>query len=52
MNALSPELQQQLAFVQGFDSVWLGVLGMGFVYGLTLCSLTCIPLITPLIFAS
>ncbi len=52
MNALTPELQQQLALVQAFDSVWLGVLGMGFVYGLTLCSLTCIPLITPVIFAS
>jgi sulfite exporter TauE/SafE len=52
MNALSPELQQQLEFLQGFDSIWLGVLGMGFIYGLTLCSLTCIPLITPIIFAS
>ncbi len=52
MNALSPELQQQVAVLQAFDSVWLGALAMGFVYGLTLCSLTCIPLITPLIFAT
>ncbi|MEJ2590542.1 MAG: sulfite exporter TauE/SafE family protein [Candidatus Thiodiazotropha sp.] len=52
MTPLSPELQQQLDFLQGFDSIWLGVLAMGFLYGLTLCSLTCIPLITPTIFAS
>ncbi|MEJ2593009.1 MAG: sulfite exporter TauE/SafE family protein [Candidatus Thiodiazotropha sp.] len=52
MTPLSPALQQQLDFLQGFDSIWLGVLAMGFLYGLTLCSLTCIPLIAPVIFAS
>ena len=50
--ALSPELQQQLDLLQGFESVYLGVLAMGFLYGLTLCSLTCIPLVTPYIFAT
>jgi sulfite exporter TauE/SafE len=52
MSPPPPELQQLLDFMQGFDSVWLGVLAMGFLYGLTLCSLTCIPLIAPYIFAT
>jgi sulfite exporter TauE/SafE len=52
MTPPPPELQQLLTFSQGFESVWLGVLAMGFIYGLTLCSLTCIPLITPYIFAT
>lgn len=52
MNTLSPQLQQQLNLLQDFDSIYLGVLAMGFLYGLTICSLTCIPLITPYIFAT
>ncbi|MCU7935326.1 MAG: sulfite exporter TauE/SafE family protein [Candidatus Thiodiazotropha sp. (ex Dulcina madagascariensis)] len=50
--AVSPELQLHLDILQGFGSVYLGVLAMGFFYGLTLCSFSCIPLIAPYIFGT
>ncbi len=48
----SPVLQIHLDILQSFESVYLGVLVMGFFYGLTLCSFSCIPLIGPYIFGT
>ncbi len=50
--AVSPELQMHLDILQGFGSIYIGVLVMGFFYGLTLCSFSCIPLIGPYIFGT
>lgn len=50
--AATAEQTLLLELLQGFESLYLGVLAMGFFYGLTLCSLTCVPLITPYIFAT
>jgi len=50
--AASPELQIHLDILQGFGSIYFGVLVMGFFYGLTLCSFSCIPLIGPYIFGT
>ena len=47
-----PMIEQHIALVQGFGSVHLGVLAMGFFYGLTLCSFSCIPIIAPYIFGT
>jgi sulfite exporter TauE/SafE len=48
----SPELQIHLDLLQGFGSIYVGVLVMGVFYGLTLCNFSCIPLIGPYIFAT
>ncbi|MCP3669381.1 MAG: hypothetical protein GY814_02875, partial [Gammaproteobacteria bacterium] len=48
----SPILQMHLNILQGFESVYIGMLVMGFFYGLTLCSFSCIPLIGPYIFGT
>lgn len=45
-------LQMHLDILQGFGSIYVGVLAMGFFYGLTLCSFSCIPLIGPYIFGT
>ncbi|BCO29995.1 hypothetical protein TspCOW1_00980 [Thiohalobacter sp. COW1] len=50
--ATTPELQIHIDYLQGFGSVYLGVLTMGFFYGLTLCSFSCIPLLSPYIFST
>jgi thiol:disulfide interchange protein DsbD len=48
----SPELQIHLDMLQGFGSVYIGVLVMGLFYGLTMCNFSCIPLIGPYIFGT
>jgi len=50
--AAAAEQTLLLELLRGFESLYVGVLAMGFFYGLTLCSLTCVPLITPYIFAT
>lgn len=40
-------IEQHIALIQGFDSIYMGVLAMGFFYGLTLCSFSCLPIIAP-----
>ncbi len=45
-------IEQHIALVQGFGSVHMGVLAMGFFYGLTLCSFSCIPVIAPYVFGT
>jgi thiol:disulfide interchange protein DsbD len=49
---LSPELQVHLDLLQGFGSIYMGVLVMGLFYGLTMCNFSCIPLIGPYIFGT
>ncbi len=48
----TPELQAHLDLLQGFGSIYLGVLVMGLFYGLTMCNFSCIPLIGPYIFGT
>jgi thiol:disulfide interchange protein DsbD len=50
--AVTPELQIHLEMLQGFGSVYIGVLVMGLFYGLTMCNFSCIPLIGPYIFGT
>jgi thiol:disulfide interchange protein DsbD len=50
--ATSPELQMHLDMLQGFGSIYMGVLVMGLFYGLTMCNFSCIPLIGPYIFGT
>ncbi len=45
----APALQLHLDMLQNFESIYVGMLAMGFFYGLTLCNLSCIPLIGPYI---
>lgn len=45
-------IDQHIALVEGFGSVYLGVLAMGFFYGMTLCSFSCLPIIAPYIFGT
>ncbi len=47
-----PVIDQHIALVQGFDSIYMGVLAMGFFYGITLCSFSCLPIIAPYIFGT
>jgi sulfite exporter TauE/SafE len=47
-----PAIGAYLAPFEGSGSVYLGVLAMGVFYGLTLCSLACLPLVTPYVFAT
>lgn len=47
-----PVIDQHIALVQGVGSTYLGVLAMGFFYGLTLCSFSCLPVIAPYIFGT
>ena len=51
MSDMSPIISEVTRF-QVFGSVYMGVLAMGFFYGLTLCSFSCLPLIGPYIFAT
>jgi cytochrome c-type biogenesis protein len=48
-TAPAPALQMHLDMLQNFESIYVGMLAMGFFYGLTLCNLSCIPLIGPYI---
>jgi thiol:disulfide interchange protein DsbD len=48
----APELQIHLDMLQGFGSIYVGVLVMGLFYGLTVCNFSCIPLIGPYIFGT
>lgn len=48
-TAPAPALQMHLDVLQNFESIYIGMLAMGFFYGLTLCNLSCIPLIGPYI---
>lgn len=54
MTPVSPAtaLQMHLDMLQNFESIYVGMLAMGFFYGLTLCNLSCIPLIGPYIFGT
>jgi thiol:disulfide interchange protein DsbD len=47
-----PAIGPYLAPFGGAGSLYLGVLAMGFFYGLTLCSFACLPLITPYVFGT
>lgn len=47
-----PAIGAYLAPFGGSGSVYLGVLAMGFLYGLTLCSFSCLPLVTSCVFAT
>jgi sulfite exporter TauE/SafE len=47
-----PAIGPYLAPFGGAGSLYLGVLAMGFFYGLTLCSFACLPLVTPYVFAT
>jgi thiol:disulfide interchange protein DsbD len=47
-----PAIAELTAQLEGFGSIYVGVLAMGFFYGLTLCSFSCLPLITPYIFGT
>ena len=46
-----PAIEQQLSLLAWFSSDYIGVLAMGLFYGLTLCSLSCLPMLTPYFFA-
>ncbi len=46
-----PAIEQQLSLLGWFSSDYIGVLAMGFFYGLTLCSFSCLPMLTPYLFA-
>ncbi len=46
-----PAIEQQLALLGWFSSDLIGILAMGFFYGLTLCSFSCLPLLAPYLFA-
>ena len=48
----SPELLAHLTMLMGFSSIYVGVLMMGFFYGLTLCSFSCLPLVGSYIFGT
>ena len=52
MTEVSAGVQMHLDILNGFGSIYIGVLVMGFFYGLTLCSFSCIPLIAPYIFGT
>jgi thiol:disulfide interchange protein DsbD len=41
-----------MAELQSFGSIYIGVLAMGFFYGLTLCSFSCLPLVGPYVFGT
>ncbi|MEJ2124695.1 MAG: sulfite exporter TauE/SafE family protein [Alphaproteobacteria bacterium] len=47
-----PAIGPYLAPFGGAGSLYLGVLAMGFFYGLTLCSFACLPLVTPYVFGT
>ncbi|PLX37866.1 MAG: hypothetical protein C0606_06275 [Hyphomicrobiales bacterium] len=47
-----PPIGAYLAPFEGLGSIYLGVLAMGFFYGLTVCSLSCLPLVAPYVFAT
>ena len=47
-----PAIEQQLALLGAFNSEYIGVLAMGVFYGLTLCSFSCLPMLTPYLFAA
>ncbi len=51
-GAVNPEVMLHLDLLGGFDNVAVGVLTMGFFYGLTLCSLSCLPVIAPYLFSA
>ncbi len=46
-----PAIEQQLSLLGWFSSDYIGVLAMGLFYGLTLCSFSCLPMLTPYLFA-
>ncbi len=47
-----PAIGAYIAPFGGTGSLYLGVLAMGFFYGLTLCSFSCLPLVTSCVFAT
>ncbi|MCW8861775.1 MAG: sulfite exporter TauE/SafE family protein [Rhodospirillales bacterium] len=47
-----PDLLLHFDLLKGFESIHAGVLTMGFFYGLTLCSFSCLPLIGPYVFGT
>jgi thiol:disulfide interchange protein DsbD len=47
-----PAIGPYLAPFGGTGSLYIGVLAMGFFYGLTLCSFACLPLVTPYVFGT
>jgi len=51
-EAANPDLLLHLDLLKEFDSIYVGVLTMGFFYGLTLCSFSCLPLIGPYVFGT
>jgi sulfite exporter TauE/SafE len=46
------ELLAHLSLLNNFQSIYVGVLMMGFFYGLTLCSFSCLPLIGSYVFGT
>ena len=51
-EAASYELMVHLALLGDFESIYIGVLMMGFFYGLTLCSFSCLPLVGSYVFGT
>ena len=47
-----PAIEQQLSMLGWFSSDYVGILAMGLFYGLTLCSFSCLPMLTPYLFAN
>jgi thiol:disulfide interchange protein DsbD len=47
-----PAIEQQLSMLGWFSSDYIGILAMGLFYGLTLCSFSCLPMLTPYLFAN
>ena len=47
-----PAIGAYIAPFEGLGSIYFGVLAMGFFYGLTLCSFSCLPLVAPYVFAT
>lgn len=51
-GAESPELVLHLELLNQFGSIGVGLLFMGFFYGLTVCSFSCFPIVGPYVFAA
>jgi len=47
-----PAIGPYLAPFEGLGGIHFAVLAMGFFYGLTMCSLSCLPLVAPYVFAT
>jgi cytochrome c biogenesis protein CcdA len=46
----NPELALHLEMIRHFDNTGVGLLAMGFFYGLTICSFSCFPVVGPYVF--